>query len=313
MFEYVNTILFNSLTDSTGVPKISFKDDKFVIKRVGQFEKDCVKEIFKRKPQDPVPSKAELDLSGLDAGLYRLSLYTRLSGEHRSDYSNALVLHGKPIFFEVEMKEGETPAQLATKFKKVIDADRYGYNRKLIDVEVSGNKLIAKTANECQLFTSASIEVFDEEKHDFKVVFEAVRKESPEATGAAGIIEANFEGVGTFATLSKSIRLPEMEARRWAGINQEELPIPGAKYVQFTLHYLKDRGVLGTDAMGDTVTSASEHVFFVKEDLAEEFETALAKLGTVEEIKGSLDQTESDIDGAKAPTPASKTPTKNDK
>jgi hypothetical protein len=57
----------------------------------------------------------------------------------------------------------------------------------------------------------------------------------------------------------------------------------GALYNQYTIHYCAKRGVLGLNAVGQTVTSATTHVFYVKQDLAPDFEKALATIGTVTE------------------------------
>ena len=62
------------------------------------------------------------------------------------------------------------------------------------------------------------------------------------------------------------------------GTNQDENPIIGAKYNQYTIHYCTDRGVLGTNAVGDTVKSVTTHVFYVNQNVASEFETALANI-----------------------------------
>lgn len=65
------------------------------------------------------------------------------------------------------------------------------------------------------------------------------------------------------------------------GVNLDENPIIGAKYNQYTIHYCTNRGVLGTNAVGDTVKSVTTHVFYVNQNVATDFETALAKIGTV--------------------------------
>ena len=43
------------------------------------------------------------------------------------------------------------------------------------------------------------------------------------------------EGFGTYWMILKDLRLPTMEARRFAGINEEELPVPGAKYNEYII------------------------------------------------------------------------------
>ena len=79
----------------------------------------------------------------------------------------------------------------------------------------------------------------------------------------------------------KDLRLPTLEARRFAGINEEELPVPGAKYNEYIINYCVNRGIMGGDAVGEVTRSLTTHVFYVKQDLAADFEAALAKIGTI--------------------------------
>ena len=41
------------------------------------------------------------------------------------------------------------------------------------------------------------------------------------------------------------------------------MPIPGAHYNQYTIHYCVDRGPLGLNAVGDNVKSVTTVVFYV--------------------------------------------------
>lgn len=86
------------------------------------------------------------------------------------------------------------------------------------------------------------------------------------------------EGFGTYSFLLHNLRLPTSARTRAFGINQDETPIVGAKYNQYTIHYCTNRGVLGLNAVGDTVKSVTTHVFYVKSELAADFEAALAKI-----------------------------------
>lgn len=316
MFNWTNTILFNSLTDSSGKAKISKEGENVHIKRVGLFLKDNVIKISKRAASDPVKSKATIDLAGMadlieadeKGAIFRLALYVRLSGAHQSNYSNALVLHGKPIYKEAYLKKGGTDADLAKAFKDMIVKDQFMRNEFLLEAEVQGTKLIVETSTECQLFTQVEIQKYD--GVDFETILEGVRKEQIDAQPDAKIVvEANKEGEGTYDTLIRSIRYPEMEALRWTAINQEELPLRGMKYTQYTLCMSVDRGVLGSDAMGDKVESVSTHVFFVREDLEADFEVILGALGTIEEVKDGAGKAGKTVT---PPTPGPKPPVKKD-
>jgi len=69
----------------------------------------------------------------------------------------------------------------------------------------------------------------------------------------------------------KDLRLPTAENDGpWSiTAQQQELPIPGNMYVQYTLHYISCRGVLGGSAVGEVTHSKTTHVFFVPADCCE--------------------------------------------
>lgn len=75
-------------------------------------------------------------------------------------------------------------------------------------------------------------------------------------------------GVGTYAQILRDLRLPTMENLAYGSLTQqmEEMPVPGNKYVQYTLHYVTCRGILGGSAVGEVTHSKTTHVFFVPAD-----------------------------------------------
>lgn len=106
-----------------------------------------------------------------------------------------------------------------------------------------------------------------------------------EVTNAAEGYFVGKEGFGTYPYLLHNLRLPTYARRRYLATNEDETPVIGAKYNQYTIHYCTNRGILGDNAVGDLVKSKTTHVFYVKQDLASDFEAALAKVGTVIEVK----------------------------
>lgn len=288
MFQYTNTIILNSNLDSSGKPKWTAqaeapeehpaKKGSLNVKRVMKFIKDNVQAIYKRAANDPVISTAEFDMVNEGAGVYRVVLYMRLSGSNNAYYSNDMVFKGKPLVYEFNVKAGDTATEMATAAKNAIAKIASLYGDNYITAEVSGTKLKISGTDEYQIFTVAKVQRFDPEVNSALIGGEFV--DSVKAT-----IKNGKPGFGTYTQIIKDLRLPTMEAIRFGGINQEELPILGKKYNQYTIYYCKDRGIMGSDAVGDTVTSKTTHVFFVNTDIATEFETALGNIGTVEEVK----------------------------
>ena len=78
-------------------------------------------------------------------------------------------------------------------------------------------------------------------------------------------------GTGTYDQILRDLRLPTMENLGYMSLTQQmrEMPVPGNKYVQYTLHYVSCRGVLGGSAVGEVTHSKTTHVFFVPADCCE--------------------------------------------
>lgn len=293
MFQYTNTIILNNNLDSSGKPKWTSvtdvpedkattenpaKEGELNVKRVMHFFKNNVQAIYKRAANDPVLSTVEFDMANNGAGVYRVVLYMRLSGSNNAYYSNDMVFKGKPLVYEFSVETDDTAGDMATKAKNAINKIASLYGDNYITVDAVSGKLKITGTDEYQVFTVAKVQKFDPNVNSALIGGEFV--DSIEAT-----ITNGKPGFGTYTQIIKDLRLPTMEAIRFGGINQEELPILGAKYNQYTIYYCKDRGIMGSDAVGDTVTSKTTHVFFVNTDIATEFETALGNIGTVEEVK----------------------------
>lgn len=280
MFQYTNTIVLNSLKDvTTGLNKIVKGLDNIEVRRVNKFLKSNVSAMYKRAASDPVIGKAEFTVTNPGAGIYRLKLYIRLSGSQNSYYSNDFVFKGKPFVYEFKIASNSTTAALVAKeIKRVIDKTQAFYGDKYIKTEVAEDKLTIHGVDEYQLFTEAKIQKLNTAANNplTNEVFEDVTE---------GTITKSVEGFGTYTHILKDLRLPTIEARKFEAVNQEELPVPGAKYNQYIIEYKVDRGLFGGAAVGQQVTSKTTHVFYVLDSLATEFETALKVLGTIHEIK----------------------------
>ena len=98
---------------------------------------------------------------------------------------------------------------------------------------------------------------------------------APKAT----VVEAGKEGFGTYTQILKDLRVPTAANTRWNRIAQDESPIPGAEYNQYTVVYCTDRGIMGGDAVGMPVKSQTTHVFYVKKELVTEFEGLFTTAG----------------------------------
>lgn len=302
MFQFTTTNVINSNKDyTTGKPLWSAQDAalnkpaSLNVKRVSKFLGPNVVSIYKAEANDPEMAKVTIDLSqisGTDGESYRLSVYIGLTqASQESRYANDLILKGKP--FTVDFVWKTSAADVAKNLVKIIN--KYAvmvYGEKLLNVSYSGAYLTIEAVNEYQRFRKVNIEKFDKDAYFGRGEYNAVRtlenlSEQTSNAALTGTVEGYFvgkEGFGTYSYLLHNLRIPTAMRTRAFGVNLDENPIIGAKYNQYTIRYCADRGVLGTNAVGDTVKSVTTHVFYVNQSVASEFEEALTKIAPENKI-----------------------------
>lgn len=309
MFQFTTTNVINSNVDlSTGKPlwsaqdKVGTKPASFYVKRVNNFKSDNVVAIYKAEGTDPELAKITFDISqlnGKEGESFRLDLYIGLTqASQDSRYSNDMIYKGKP--FTVDFVWKTSAEKVAEKLEKTIKKyDVLIYGDKLLNVSHSGTFITIEATTEYQRFKTVNLEKFNETAHfgmgEYSVVrsLEDIDKKdsNAEVTATAEGFFAGKEGFGTYSYLLHNLRLPTSARTQAFGINQDETPIVGAKYNQYTIHYCADRGPLGLNAVGDTVKSVTTHVFYVKSDLAASFEAGLAKIAPADGITPVATQT----------------------
>lgn len=304
MFQFTTTNVINSDKDlTTGKPLWTTKDAaggtpaSLNIKRVNNFIATNVVAIYKAVAQDAENAKVTFDfaqVSGTAGDIFRLHIYVGLSQASQSSlYANDLQWKGKP--FSVDFVWGTNATDTVTKLVKTIN--KYSamvYNKKLLNVTNNGTYITIEAVDEYQRFKFVNIEKFDAGAYHGMGEYNVVRSldnltkknSNAEVTATAEGYFVGKEGFGTYPFLLHNLRLPTYARNRWLGLNQDETPIVGAKYNQYTIYYCVNRGILGDNAVGDIVRSRTTHVFYVKQDLATAFETALDKVGTVITVSG---------------------------
>ena len=303
MFQFTTTNVINSNKDlTTGKPLWSVQEaagDKpasLNVKRVNKFIATNIVAIYKAEAHDAENAKATIDFSqvnGTAGDVFRLHIYVGLSQASQSSlYANDLQWKGKP--FSVDFVWGTSAADTVTKLVKTIN--KYSamvYNKKMLNVTNSGTYITIEATDEYQRFRFVNVEKFDADAYHGMGEYNIVRSldnltEADSNAKVTATAEGYFqgkEGFGTYPFLLHNLRLPTYARNRWLALNQDETPIVGAKYNQkynqYTIYYCVNRGILGDNAVGDLVKSRTTHVFYVKQDLASDFEAALAKVGTV--------------------------------
>lgn len=294
-----NTYLFKSgKTNIDGV-----EVDALKIKRDFVFVKNCVKAIRKRAGYNAVMCKATIDfadttlLAALKAGgaktYCRLDIYLGVEGAEPYIYSTPWVQKGMPFWIEFTVKQADEAATIA---KNVADMLKKNHvflcDKDLINVSVSGGKLILEGATEYQRFRKIEISTFDA----YDDYADKVAELDPTKTTATDIKldERGKNSFGTYSQIIKDLRLPTAANYQWTHIRQVETPIVGAIYNQYIIEYEAPATNDGLHAVGQRMTSHTVHVFWVKNDaeLISAWETALGTVGTVVDVDAVGDDEE---------------------
>ena len=294
-----NTYLFKK--DKTNIDGVEV--DALKIKRDFVFVKDCVKAIRKRAGYNAVMCKATIDfadsalLAALKAGgaktYCRLDIYLGVEGAEPYIYSTPWVQKGMPFWIEFTVKEADEAATIA---KNVADMLKKNHvflcDKDLINVSVSGSKLILEGATEYQRFRKIEISTFGA----YDDYANKVAELDPTKTAATDIKldERGKNSFGTYSQIIKDLRLPTAANYQWTHIRQVETPIVGAIYNQYIVECEAPATNDGLHAVGQRMTSHTVHVFWVKNDsdLISAWETALGTVGIVVDV----DATSSDED-----------------
>lgn len=278
MFRFTTTTLINNLTDHNGLNVIStggtLGDTSdpayFQIKRVGKFYENCVTKVTHKAYVAPVMATATFATGTLVSNtLYRIKLYIRLNGSNEAQYANDLVYKGKPVIEEFKW------SNLATAVAQ-INASQVKFGNPYVKATAGINQIIITGLNKYQMFYQADLEKY-------------IEPTATEPYGHWELVSAattalNKPGFGTYDHILKDLRIPTVEQMRWGSPTANEMPIPGAQYDQFVVWMTVDRGILGTDAVGDNVTSTTCHVFYVIASAVDGFEDSLDHIGVTPEV-----------------------------
>ena len=180
----------------------------------------------------------------------RIKIYVRLSGSANSYFANDMSLMGKPFVYE--FKKTDSSKNVA----KLINGE------KLFNAFSDSNEIFI-SGNQYTMFSEAVVEKYVESKGTWELAFSGTSNTPP------------INGFGTYEQVQKDLRLPTAENTTWGSISSTELPVPGAKYSQYTIEYCNEVGVQGTAHVGDVVTAKTTHSFFVVFDANNEFEAVV--------------------------------------
>lgn len=295
MFQFTTTTVINSAKDYTNPSVDLFKGDSkyFDVKRVNRFKVKNIRSVYKQDPVAQSNAKATIDMAKVKTvlttskatkGTFRVEIYVHLAQSNNNPlYSNTWVVKGRPWTFEFSATSTEEAGNIVDKIIKMITKFKlFTMDTEQLKVTKEGTKLVLTAQDPYQIFSKVELQYFDPNigtttgcctpRGEYAPV------ENYGVTDVASITPGN-EGFGTFEWIMRNLRLPTAEQTRWNALYQDDRPMVGATYTQYTLEYCENRGILGGDAVGEETKSVTTHVFFVNQTVKTQFEAALSAAG----------------------------------
>ena len=289
------TIINSNLDPDSGkgVKLFEAADGVLRIKRDFDFYKDKegygkVCAIRKRAGYEAKLCKAEIDFANILADLKpdtgvtyaRLDIYLGVEGAEPFIYATPWVQKGMPFWVEFTVKSNDTAATLAEAVAKLIKNNHiFLHDKDLINLTVNGTKLVLEGATEYQRFRQIAISKF------------AMSDDYSDEVAELGddnitLKERGENAFGTYSQIVKDLRLPTGANWQPLHIRKIETPIIDAIYNQYIIEYQAPASNDGLACVGQRLESNTLHVFWVKNDTAliSEWETALGKVGTIEDV-----------------------------
>ena len=256
----INTNLFSA---ANGVLKV---------KKVGNYKAADVVSVHKQPGSNAVKEIVAITIPVGDATkTYRLQIVVKQVGANVSEFANSLTRNNKILQFEVA---GSAAATMASALEAAIKAyNRDSKNAKCtVSLDAATATLTLTGVDEYIRFASV----------EFHELVESVTGYDSFEVKAPGVVSTpGSEGFGTPRWILKNLRVPTLANTGWTALHQDERPIPGGLYTQYSLKQAVKRGELqGMGAVGQEMTSVTTHVFYVLTGaVSTAFETACTTAG----------------------------------
>lgn len=288
MFDFQKEVIINSNLLDDGVnPRFMVMDGPvklFRVLRCADYRKEGLVEgvIYKTPAEKGQVASAAFNLPTKE-GTYRVVIGITLIGKYLADYAMPWSNFGKAVLaeFEVSAEDLKKTKELREKMIKAIEMaipENYRYVR--VSAEDSDKVLVSCTDSH-QVITVAELQ----EQRGISCPDSCTEKQYVTVDEAVEVTKNKME-IGTAAWLQENLRFPSYPNIRYAALNEEEYPVNGGLYTQFSFLYCMPRkGLHGQGTVGQALKSVTTHTFYVLSSLVDKFEEDLKKVFGDDSIK----------------------------
>lgn len=293
MFDFQKEVIINSNVLEDGVtPRFKAMTgavNLFRVLRCADYRKEGLIDgiVYKTMYNKGAAPSATFDVPTV-AGIYRVIVGFSLDGRYLSDYAYPWYKFGKPIMaeFELDASNLADAQEIMIKAIEMAIPENYRFARV---TKVDTNKVKISGIDSHQTIKVAELQLADNNgcpadacnEWTYVTVFDALSKANRKDSYVPNEME-----VGTAAWIQENLRFPSYPNLRYDALNEEEYPVKGGLYVQYSFGYCSPRrGLHGQGTVGQALKSITTHTFYVLSSIADEFETAIKEAFGDDSIK----------------------------
>lgn len=224
--------------------------NKFLV--AGTFDQIKGATVYKRVATAATLASSKITIPTVVVGtLYRVGLQVTTNGYADGQFARDRVLYGKPFYVEL-VATATSAATAATAFAANFNKAFESYDNFVVASTNSAELIFTAVNNPYIQFKAITLETI--------VELTGVTTDISPAVTVVAVGKAAF---GDYMYLLKNTRLATLDNYRPFGLNQDELPVMGATYSEYTFKYVAQRGTMGQSVVGGTATSETSHVLWV--------------------------------------------------
>lgn len=293
MFDFQKEVIINSNVLEDGVtPRFKAMTgavNLFRVLRCADYRKEGLIDgvVYKTMYNKGVAPSVILNVP-TNVGIYRVIVGFSLDGKYLSDYAYPWYKFGKPIMaeFELDASNLADAQEIMIKAIEMAIPENYRFARV---TKVDTNKVKISGIDSHQTIKVAELQLADNNgcpadacnEWTYVTVFDALSKANRKDSYVPNEME-----VGTAAWIQENLRFPSYPNLRYDALNEEEYPVKGGLYVQYSFGYCSPRrGLHGQGTVGQALKSITTHTFYVLSSIADEFETAIKEAFGDDSIK----------------------------
>ena len=275
MFDFTKETIINSMSvEGTSLARVTGANSLLRVLRCADYKKDNIvgQKVYKNVYLAGSLGSVQINLDSLtSAAVYKIAINLKTSNaEYLADYATYINTFQKPVYAEFTAT-GTKATDIASAKKVLMSAIPENY--RFLTITTYADGVVITCTDKSQRFANVTLS---------KLIVNSTLPSESDYELVANKVNALVQSVdefGTYNWLVHNLRFPSYPNIRHNAQNEEEYPIKGGLYNQYSFQYSTERSITGLGAVGQKMESVTTHIFYVLSTLCTAFEAAVEAAG----------------------------------